>query len=145
MFCIPTGKLYNIAMENWPFEDVFPSENGVVHCYVSLPEGIWWNGEVGSSKITPKVVDDMSFTSERMDTIIGTLFGLFPPNATLPWFRVANLMFVSGECLTTVHSMFQPTVISGELEGRDLELLGIPNQIAGRFLSVTTFDEEIHK
>ena len=40
MFCLPTGKLYNIAMENGPSGDVFPSENGVSHCYVSLPEGI---------------------------------------------------------------------------------------------------------
>ena len=26
-------------MENGPFEDVFPIENGIFHCYVGLPEG----------------------------------------------------------------------------------------------------------
>ncbi len=29
----------NIAMENGPFEDVFPIKNEIFHCYVSLPEG----------------------------------------------------------------------------------------------------------
>ena len=27
-------------MENGPFEHVFPIEDGIFHCYVSLPEGI---------------------------------------------------------------------------------------------------------
>ena len=26
-------------MENGPFEDVFPIELGILHCYVSVPEG----------------------------------------------------------------------------------------------------------
>ena len=34
-----TLRKTNIAMENGPFEDVFPIENGIFHCYVSLPEG----------------------------------------------------------------------------------------------------------
>ena len=28
-------------MENGPFEDVFPIEHGIFHCYVSLPEGTY--------------------------------------------------------------------------------------------------------
>ena len=28
-----------MAMENGRLEDVFPIENGDIHCYVSLPEG----------------------------------------------------------------------------------------------------------
>ena len=28
-----------MAIENEPFEDVFPIENGIFHCYVSLPKG----------------------------------------------------------------------------------------------------------
>ena len=29
----------NIAMENGPFENVFPIKMGIFHCYVSVPEG----------------------------------------------------------------------------------------------------------
>lgn len=29
-------------MENGFFEDVFPIENGYIHCYVGLLEGITW-------------------------------------------------------------------------------------------------------
>ena len=28
-------------MENGPFEDVLPIEDGIFHCYVSSPEGIY--------------------------------------------------------------------------------------------------------
>ena len=27
-----------MAIENGPFEDAFPIENGIFHCHVSLPE-----------------------------------------------------------------------------------------------------------
>ena len=30
----------NIAMESGPFGDVFPIENEIFHCYISLPECI---------------------------------------------------------------------------------------------------------
>ena len=36
-----TLRLTNIAMENGPFEDVFPIQNGIFHYYVSLPKGTW--------------------------------------------------------------------------------------------------------
>ena len=97
MFCIPTGKLYNIAMENWPFEDVFPSENGVVHCYVSFTRGYLvkrrsWKQQNNTQSCWWHVLHQW----KDGYPIIGTLFGFFPPNATLPWFRVTNLMFVCG-------------------------------------------------
>ena len=34
-----------MATENGPFEDVFPIENGIFHCYVSLPKGISFVGQ----------------------------------------------------------------------------------------------------
>ena len=41
---LTSGKLAaNIAMDNGPFEDVFPIQNGDIPAsYVSLPEGNFW-------------------------------------------------------------------------------------------------------
>ena len=48
--CQTTLWQTNIAMENGPVEDVFPIENEIFHCHVSLLEGkgIWWKRMVSS-------------------------------------------------------------------------------------------------
>ena len=51
MMCVVTLRWSNIAIDNGPFEDVFPIKNGDIPAsYVSLPEGSITGRGGGQSK-----------------------------------------------------------------------------------------------
>ena len=103
-----------MAMENGPFEDVFPIENGYIfHCYVSLPEGrcLW--------KFKRTMIHCTVFWVQKPQGIDVYIPYLWHPASGKSWHTNQKILFLGNLRFLGVFRVFGPRT-TGRLNSRTI-------------------------